>query len=88
MLECGKFDRDGGDKMSIISIVSSMISLPHLICWVPRFGLLRSDLEAIGCSHQEGMCEGAAQDDQDDQTLRSVSRRRSHRRSPEDVPYL
>ena len=83
MLGSGKFDRDSRDKMSIILIVSSMTSLPHLICWVPRFGLLRSDLEAIGRSHQEGMCEGAAQDDQ---TLRSVSRRRSHRRSPEDVP--
>ena len=52
VLGCGKFDRDGRDKMSIFSIVSSMTSLPHLICWVPRFGLLRSELEAIG--HSQG----------------------------------
>ena len=59
--------------MGIISIVSSMTSLPHLICWVPRFGLLRSELEAIGHSHQAKGCgEGAAQDDQDDQTFLSV----------------
>ena len=65
VLGYGKFDRDGRDKMSIISIVSSMTSLPHLICWVPRFGLLQSELEAIGQSHQaKGCSEGAAQDDQ------------------------
>ena len=56
VLGCRKFDRDGRDKMSIISIVSSMTSLPHLICWVPRFGLLRSELEAIGRSHQAKGC--------------------------------